>query len=390
MHLGILTSHPIQYQAPLFRALAERVDLTVYFAHQATGANQAEAGFDTSFDWDTDLTSGFRHSFLKNVSRRPGMTRFAGCDKPSIEKVLANDKIDVAAVNGWHLKSYLQGAKAARSLRIPVMARTDSHLDTQRSSVTRAVKAIAYPWFLRRFSMFLPTGSRSAEYLRHYGVPESRIRIVPYCIDVEAFSSVADRIRASRERLRAEFGVVGDERLVLFVGKLIGLKNIPILIEALTRLSASDGAVRLLIVGSGPLAGELTNMANARSLPLTFVGFVNQSQMPEVYVAADVLLLPSSSETWGLVVNEAFACRLPAVVSDRVGCGPDMIVDGLTGTVVEAGNVGQLANAIGRWINVPDDGRTRRALEETTARYSPASSAEAFVAAATELFGKRK
>jgi glycosyltransferase involved in cell wall biosynthesis len=382
MHLGIVTSHPIQYQAPLFRALAQHIDLTVYFAHQATGANQAEAGFDTNFDWDVDLTSGFRHSFLKNVSRRPSIIRFGGCDTPSIGNVLAADKVDVLAVYGWHLKSFLQAAKAVRSQRIPVMVRTDSHLDTPRPQVKRFLKAVIHPLFLRQFDMFLPTGSRAARYLRRYRVPESRIRIVPYCIDVDAFAPAASRARAHRDRLRAEFGAVEGEHLVLFVGKLIDLKNIPLLIEALAKLSASGRAVRLLVVGSGPLAGELADMANAYLLPATFAGFVNQSKMPELYAAADVLVLPSYSETWGLVVNEAFACKLPAIVSDRVGCAPDMIMDGLTGTVVPAGDVDRLAQAIDYWTRARDDTATNRALDEITARYSPASSAAAFVAAA--------
>ena len=126
-------------------------------------------------------------------------------------------------------------------------------------------------------------------------------------------------------------------------------------------------------------------MANARSLPVTFVGFVNQSRMPEVYAAADVLVLPSYSETWGLVVNEAFACGLPAIVSDRVGCAPDMIMDGLTGTVVPAGDIERLASAIDYWIHVHDHAATRRVLAETTARYAPANSAKAIIDAAEEL-----
>lgn len=166
------------------------------------------------------------------------------------------------------------------------------------------------------------------------------------------------------------------------MGKLIALKGIPVLIEALARLAAFGRAVRLVVVGSGPLARELADMANARSLPATFVGFVNQARMPEVYAAADVLVLPSNSETWGLVVNEAFACRLPAIVSDRVGCAPDMITERLTGTVVPVGDVERLADAIDHWTHVHNDAAIRRALEETTARYSPASSAKAFVAAA--------
>lgn len=382
MRLGVVTSHPIQYQAPLFRALAKRVDLTVYFAHRATGKDQAEAGFDIGFDWDTDLTSGFHHVFLENVSRRPGITRFSGCDTPSIGNALAADKVDVLAVYGWHLKSYLQAAKAGRSLGIPVMVRTDSDLQTLRPLLKRAVKAVVYPFFLRQYAVFLPSGIRSVEYLRHYRVPQSRIRVVPYCIDVEAFASAAAHARTERGRLRAEFGATGNERIVLFVGKLIPRKALPVLIAALALLHASGYSVRLVIAGSGPLAGELHELANTARVPTTFAGFVNQTRMPEVYAAADVLVLPSYIDTWGLVVNEAFACGLPAIVSDRVGCAPDLIMDGLTGTVVPAGDVEALAKALGYWTAVRDESEMRRALDQVSVRYSPANSAEAFLAAA--------
>ena len=99
------------------------------------------------------------------------------------------------------------------------MARTDSNLETPRPFFKRALKAIAQPIFLRQFDMFLPTGSRAVAYLRHYGVPDFRIGIVPYCIDVEAFAAAAARAGADRERLRAEFGATDEERLVLFAGK---------------------------------------------------------------------------------------------------------------------------------------------------------------------------
>jgi glycosyltransferase involved in cell wall biosynthesis len=390
MHLGIVTSHPIQYQAPLFRELAKRIELTVYFAHRATGSDQAEAGFDQGFDWDTDLTGGFRHKFLENVSRRPSITKFAGCDTPSIGEVLAKDRVDVAAVYGWHFKTYLQTAKAARRLGVPVMARTDSHLVAPRPLLTRAIKAVVQPVFLRQFDMFLPTGTRSSQYLRRYAVPQSRIAVVPYCIDVDVFAAAA--AASDRTRQRGEFGAAEGEAIVLFVGKLIPLKEIPTVIDALSRLRVSGKAVRLVLIGAGPLAAMLKDMAKARALPVTFVGFVNQSRMPGVYAAADVLVLPSSSETWGLVVNEAFACGVPAIVSDRVGCGPDMIEEGRTGSVIAVDDVEGLAKAVAYWTDrdsAPDPAVTRAALAGVTARYSPASSAAAFIAAGQQALALR-
>jgi glycosyltransferase involved in cell wall biosynthesis len=390
MRLAIVSSHPIQYHAPLFRALTGLVDLHVYFAHRATGDDQARAGFDVGFDWDTDLTVGYRHSFLRNVSRRPGIIHFDDCDTPDVSNALATDQPDVVLVFGWHFKSFLQAASAARALDIPVMVRTDSHLDAPRPVARRVMKSIIYPLFLRRFDVFLPTGTRAAAYLRHYGVPLSRIHIVPCCIDVDAFRSGARQARDRREQIRAELGVGDNELVLLFVGKLIDLKRVGDLLDAAGALVRAGRAVRVVLVGTGPLETRLQQQASDLLIPATFAGFINQSLLPKFYVAADLLVLPSESESWGLVVNEAFACGLPAIVSDRVGCAPDMICHNLTGRVIPVGGCGGLATAIQEFGAKAHNPAVIEGLAEITARYSPQRSAEALVAAAeTNLRGAR-
>jgi glycosyltransferase involved in cell wall biosynthesis len=390
MRLAIVSSHPIQYHAPLFRALAERVDLHVYFAHRATQDNQAEAGFGVGFDWDTDLTGGYRHSFLRNVSAHPGIYRFDGCDTPDVSAALAVDQPDVVIVFGWHFKSFLQAASATRALGIPVMVRTDSHLDEPRSPMRRVMKSIAYPLFLRRFDIFLPTGTRAAVYLRHYRVSESRIRVVPCCIDVDAFALGARRARENREQIRAGWGVAGNELVLLFVGKLIDLKRVGDLLDAAAVLVRTGRAVRVVLVGSGPMEAKLRQQALDLHLPVTFAGFVNQSLLPEFYTAADLLVLPSESESWGLVVNEAFACGLPAIVSDRVGCAPDMIRHDVTGRVVPVGGGPVLVRAIEEFGAKAGDRAIIEELARMTEWYSPRRSADAFIAAAeVSLVGAR-
>src|SRR5262245_41269569 len=125
IRLAVLTSHPVQYYAPLFRELAKAVDLHVFYAHRASPAEQAQAGFGTPFEWDVDLTSGYAHTFLENVARRPGTDRFSGCDTPRIGCLLREGRFAALLVMGWHLKTYLQGTLAARRLGIPVMVRSD-------------------------------------------------------------------------------------------------------------------------------------------------------------------------------------------------------------------------------------------------------------------------
>jgi hypothetical protein len=166
MRLAFVTSHPIQYYAPLFRALAHRVDLVVFFAHRATPSDQAKAGFGVEFEWDVALLFGYCHEFLHNVAIRPALDRFSGCDTPEIGERLRKGRFDAVLVQGWYLKCFLQAAFAAKRLSLPLIVRGDSQLDTPRSMLTRAAKSVVYPASLRLFDAALYVGERSRAYWR--------------------------------------------------------------------------------------------------------------------------------------------------------------------------------------------------------------------------------
>ena len=232
MRLGVVTSHPIQYQAPLFRELAERVDLHVYFAHRATADDQSEAEFGVPFQWDVDLTSGFNNEFLVNVSNKPGITRYDGCDTPGVDEHIASRRFDAIIVHGWHLKTYIQTAQSCKRLGIPVIVRTDSYLHTLRPLPLRIVKAVYYPLFLRQFDYFAPTGRHAVDYLKHYHVSPLKMKVVPYCVDVKWFSKSACAARKERARVRAGWGITNGDTALLFSGKLVPRKRPTDLLEA--------------------------------------------------------------------------------------------------------------------------------------------------------------
>jgi glycosyltransferase involved in cell wall biosynthesis len=384
MRIGYLVSHPIQYYAPIFRELAKRCDLTVFFAHRQTAEQQSRAGFDVAFDWDVDLLSGYESRFLVNVARRPSTDRFAGCDTPGIAEELARGKFDGFVVPGWALRSYWQAAQACRRLRIPVLVRGDSQLVTSRSQVVRLLKAVAFPHLLRRFDGFLYVGQRNRQYLERYGVPVDRMFFSPHCVDNEAFSAAsADARRKMPVRLEPR-----RVRRVLFAGKLISRKHPADLLRAIARLPGRS--VEVAFAGSGELEAELRDIAAETGVRAEFLGFVNQSRLPAVYASADLLVLPSDGqETWGLVVNEAMACGVPAVVSDAVGCGPDLVDAGKTGATFRLGDVAGLASAIQEGLAL-DPLITRRYLAAKMALYSPSRAAEAIVEAATTFAADRR
>jgi glycosyltransferase involved in cell wall biosynthesis len=367
MRLAVLTSHPIQYYAPLFRELARQLELHVFFAHRVTPAQQAEAGFNNAFDWDVDLTSGYAHSYLRNVADKPSAAHFAGCDTPDIGSDLQRlGRVDGLLTFGWYLKSFLQGLWAAKRMRIPILVRGDSHLDTPRSSLKRKAKEIAYPLFLRRYDAALYVGARSRAYYEHYRYPAERLFFSPHCVDTEWFSS-----RATTEAglaLRERLGIGAQENVVLFAGKLVPFKRPLDAVDACAALARDGMPVHLVVAGSGELESAMRERAAAMGTSIHMLGFQNQTAMPAAYAAANVLVLPSDGrESWGLVSNEAQACGVPVVVSDACGCAPDLAADGVAGKSYPLGDVGAVADAIGTTLTRPPE---RHKLDKLSRAYS--------------------
>ena len=375
MHrLAIVASHPIQYQAPWFRALARVTDLTVFFCHRQDGAGQADAGFGVRFEWDVPLLDGYDHRWLENRARRPDVSQFRGCDTPEIAPLLRDRSFDACIVCGWYLKSYLQAIRACRKARVALFLRGDSQLATPRSALVRAGKHLPYRWLLRRVDGHLYVGEANRQYLRHYGVAESQLFFVPHFVDNAFFGRIADEARetGAAAQIRESTGARAGSRLFVFAGKLIPKKRPADFLRALAAARATGADLRGLIVGSGPLGPDLERLAADLRIPVVFAGFRNQTELPRYLAAADALVLPSDGrETWGLVVNEAMACGLPALVSRATGCAEDLIAEGSTGYTFDVGDVPALARAmLAAHRRLEDDGLAfRAAVASTIERY---------------------
>lgn len=384
--LAALSSHPIQYYGPLYRELAGHVHLTVLYAHKATPSDQAQAGFGTAFEWDVDITSGYRHEYLANVAAQPGLDRFGGCDTPAIGARLDQEKFDALLVMGWHLKSFVQGILAAKRRGIPVLVRGDSQLATPRPGLKRILKAVAYPVLLRALDAALYVGSRSREYYRHYGYPEDRLFHSPHAVDTRWFAARATT--EMRLRCRQEIGVPPDTPLVLFAGKLVPFKRPNDVVEAVAQLRKRGARVEVLIAGDGELRSSLVDRARELGVPAHLLGFCNQSRMPAVYAACDALVLPSDGrETWGLVANEALACGRPVILSEACGSAPDLVGDGQAGLTFPTGRIEALADAIEQILARPP---STEVVLERSQRHSLEAAARGVVRAIDRVAFRRK
>ncbi|MBA4445338.1 glycosyltransferase family 4 protein [Cylindrospermopsis raciborskii CS-506_D] len=387
--LGILVTHPIQYYVPWYQNLATHpgIILTVYYCYQQTAQGQAAAGFGVAFDWDIPLLQGYNYQFLVNQSSNPNVFDFWGCDTPEITDIIKLGKFDAFIVHGWYTKSYWQAILACWQSQTPLFVRGDSHLLTERSSLKVWLKYRFYRWFIPKFTRYLAVGRRAEEYYLYYGAQATKIVFCPHAVDNQFFASHALALSGERGKIRQDWGIPENALVFLFVGKFIPKKRPGDFLGAIALASQKSAHIWGLMVGDGELCPEMVTTAQSQQLNITFVGFLNQTQLPRAYTAADVLVLPSDGgETWGLVVNEAMASGLPAIVSDRVGCSPDLVIPGKTGEIFPCGDVAALAQILQRFAAHPGDVATMgNAAKSLIAHYSISQAVAGTVTAVKSL-----
>lgn len=339
IRLAIVVSHPIQYYAPWFQALAREawLSLKVFHLWDFGVTEKHDPGFKQKLRWDVDLLSGYDSMLVPNVSRRPGTDHFLGLINPGLMAALRAFSPDAVLAFGYSQWSFLD-----LGLRCPwpLLLRGDSHALAAPVS-NRGIKGKLRQYILKRAAAHLSVGQANRDWLLAQGVPASRIVQAPHAIDQGRFRAAIPAARRNAKAMRQRLGIRDDALLVGFVGKLEHKKQPLQLLEAFRQLADPD--LRLLLVGSGALTDAVDAVCAAdsrcRRLP-----FCNQAEMPTIYAMLDLLVLPSlgAHETWGLVVNEAQVFGVPAVVSSHVGGHPDLIRVDQTGWVFPAGDTAAL------------------------------------------------
>lgn len=264
-------------------------------------------------------------------------------DAPDLKSYFKSERYDAVLVFGWSKVLFWQAIWWAKKYSIPLIQRGESNLNHAQSWFVKAAKMVLFPILFKQFKAFLAIGSLNADLYRHFGVPEEAIFNAPYCVDNDFFSERASAQTENTRQMRRELGISFDDTVFLFSAKFIDRKRPMDLINA-AAMCRTGGESHVILVGDGALLETCRDKIAANKLTnVHLVGFKNQSELPTLYAAADVLVLPSEYETWGLVVNEAMACGLPCIVSDACGAAADMILEGKTGFTYPMGDVQRLA-----------------------------------------------
>jgi glycosyltransferase involved in cell wall biosynthesis len=322
---------------PLFERLAQHpeVELKVYFL----------ADTDRNRRWATSVGAAFEHEVLPHFAIRVGRhdlhTFFIN---PTILSALRRDDFDVLVSAGWDSFASLASFALCKALGKPYVLWSGSTVNEpswRRTLTLPLVKQV-----VRRSSAWVAYGSRAKSYLVRLGADAERVSIAYNTVDVDLIRSRASALRPGRERLRHDIGVTHGP-VVLYVGQLILRKGVLDLLEAHKQVLSRHQDARLLFVGYGPLEAELRRQVADQQIPgVVFAGHVAVDDMPRFYTAADVFVLPSHEEVWGLVLNEAAACRLPLVTTEATGASVDLVEPGINGWIVPVGQPSRLADAI--------------------------------------------
>lgn len=390
IRLAAVYSHPTQYTAPLFRELAARreVDFRAYFLSRQGLDVSFDPHFGKSFRWDIPLLDGYDSVFLPNVGGEAGVAGFWTLRNLSVIGELRRQRYDAVLVHGYeHLAKWFAFG-AALSGRTPLILRGESTLISPRSAVKRVAKSLILGNLFRVFSAVTYIGEANRKYFESYGVPPEKLHFAPYSVDNGFFARESARLRPQRRELRAALGIMDDAPTVVSIAKLTSLKQPDLLLRAFAWVRARVKC-HLLFVGDGNLRPQIEEAIERDRIPdVHLAGFINQSRIPEMHACADILALPSQQEPWGLAVNEAMASGLPAIVSDRVGCGADLIVGGVTGFTVRHDSGTELAQRLETLV--ADDALRRRMGESAAERvegWSIARTADGILSAAEQCAG---
>jgi glycosyltransferase involved in cell wall biosynthesis len=368
--VAVLNSHPIQYFAPLYAYLnaAPDLELTALYLSDFSIRGGRDVGFGQEVKWDLDLLAGYRSVFLGDAARTREPRGFWSLIAPQLWKELRSGRYDVLWMHGHSYAANHLALMAAKSAGLPVMMRADTHLGLHRSGFKSMLRRPVMGAFYRWCDRLLAVGSANAAYYRAMGVPDEKIFIMPYSVDNDRFVRSANITDQQRDEIRKRYNVPGDRPAVLFAAKFTQQKRPFDLLEAAQRLKVRmHRPFSVVMAGCGELEKELRAFCAEHALDnVVFTDFINQSELPGLYAASDVFVLPAENEAWGLAVNEAMCASLPVVVSREIGCVADLVRDGVNGYTPEAGDVAGLADVLQRLIE--DEGLRRQQGRESLAR----------------------
>ena len=352
----VLATHVIPYGSSLLRLLAQdpRLDLLVAYCSM----QGAEAGIDPEFGieirWDTPLLEGYPWVHIPNRSPRPGLGRFFGLINPGLWTLIRSQTFDAVVIyTGYMCASFWIACFAAKSRGIPVLISSDSSSLHQREG--KRLKALLKPFIVglvyRYVDVLMAPSQPVKDLAMQLGKSEKEIVMIRSGVDKNAWQARLENF--DRAAIRRSWSVPTDATVVLYCAKLQPWKRPLDLLRAFAKASVPGSY--LVFAGEGPQRVELEREIACLDITdrVRILGFVNDSQLPGTYKAADLFVLPSEYDPCPLVIPEAMFSGLPVLLSDAVIGRLEMIDPGKSGYPYPCGNADALAALLSKVLGNP-------------------------------------
>lgn len=374
--VALITNIIAPYRIPCFNKVAELApfDFDVYFL----------AENESNRDWRVYKEKiKFNYKVLKGVHFKLKDEIFIHLNF-GLSYYLTKKNYDLLVIGGWTAPSFYEAFFWAKIFGKKVAFFGESTLRDKRLKNKAFEKLKRF--LVRHSDGFIPAGKASAEYYKYLGAPAEKIFIAPFCADHEFFYNEYLRLKPYKEDIKKRRGY--PSVVILYCGRMVWYKGVSYLLEAYNKLQKEIDDIGLVLVGDGEERKNYENYVKNNNLQnVFFEGFVQQENLPEYYVASDILVLPSLSEPWGLVVNEAMAFGLPVISTDVAGVTYDLVRDGINGFIVKAGNSNELYNTLKKLC---EDSKLREKMGNESLKiiknYTPENWAKCFIDAVKKIF----
>lgn len=371
----MLCSHPTQYGSPMWRRLAQdaRLDTMVAYCSLKGAESHIDPDFGVEVAWDVPLLDGYQWTTIPNASPLRSRRSFLSLINPGTWSLIRKGKFDAVLVfTGYICATFWIALIAAKIARVPILYGADAtSLSSQDGRGWKVqFKRIFWPRLFRMADVVLVPSSGTAALMRSLKIPADRVQMAPYVVDNEWWMAMASRV--DRKAVRGNWKIPENALVVLFCAKLQPWKRPQDVLRAFARAGIANSY--LVYAGDGAMRGELEGEALDLEIQdrVRFLGFVNQSGLPDCYCSSDVMVLPSEYEPFGVVVNEAMLCGCPVIVSDRVGARFDLVEEDETGFAYPMGDVAMLTSVLTKALQSQDNlQRMRDAARKRMSHWSP-------------------
>jgi len=334
--IAIISEIPTPYRTPFFQMLFEKAfkNIKVFFCSLSSPNRK----------WKIKMDESFPYKILPGFYIKIPFVESPYFINPSILWELIRGKFDMIVVGGYNHFTTQVAIIYAWLTKTPYLFMCESHLRKHRNIVLMIIKKIFVTPIIKNMSAGLPTGTLAREYLCSYGAKAHSTFFIANTPNLNFFRKKCKEKAKNYDKIKKKFGIQGKD-VILYVGRLVEQKGIKYLLNAVKMLNSDSLA--LLLIGDGPLRRKLESKCYIEDIKnVYFLSFKQKEQLPQFYAVADIFVLPSVREPWGVVINEAMACGLPIIATNKVGAAVDLVHEGKNGFLVPEKDSEAICDAI--------------------------------------------